>query len=153
MKKIMFCRCDDRLIHGQINYKWLEYFDIKKIVIIDDIIPNDVLEKGIIHLATPKNIKLDILTTEQGINYFNNSDDTEKEIVLVKKLNIVKELVKNGVQIEKLNIGRIPTDIGKRKLRKNIYVNEEELQIMNDLKNKNIKISFQITPDDEEEFF
>lgn len=153
MKKIMFCRCDDRLIHGQINYKWLEYFDIKKIVIIDDIIPNDVLEKGIIHLATPKNIKLDILTTEQGINYFNNSDDTEKEIVLVKKLNIVKELVKNGVQIEKLNIGRIPTDIGKRKLRKNIYVNEEELQIMNDLKNRNIKISFQITPDDEEEFF
>ena len=153
MKKIMFCRCDDRLIHGQINYKWLEHFNIKKIVIVDDIIPNDVLEKGIIHLATPKNIKLDILTVEQGMNYFKNTIDSEKEIVLVKKLCIVRELYKNGVEIEKLNIGRIPTDIGKKKLRKNIYVNEEELKIMNEMKEKGIIISFQITPDDEEEIF
>lgn len=153
MKKIIFCRCDDRLIHGQINYKWLEYFNFKKIVIIDDIIPNDVLEKGIIHLATPKNIKLDIFTLEEAINYFKNSMDSEEEIVLVKKLPMVKELYRNGLKIEKLNVGRIPTEIGKKKLRKNIYVNEEELKIMNELKNENIRISFQVTPDDEEEFF
>ncbi len=153
MKNIIFCRCDDRLIHGQINYKWLEYFKIKKIIIVDNIIPNDILEKGIIHLATPKNIKLDIFTVAEAINYFKNTEDLEKEIVLVKKIEIAKELYKNGIKIEKFNIGRVPTDIGKKRLRNNIFVNEKELKIMNEMKQENIKISFQQTPDDNEEFF
>ena len=82
MKKIKIWRWDDRLIHGQVNYKWLEYYKVKKIIIIDKKIANDVIEKGIIRLATPKNIELIIINEEEALKIDKLFD--EKSLVLVK---------------------------------------------------------------------
>ena len=43
MSLIKYCRCDDRLIHGQVIYKWVKYLNIKQIIVVDDETSQDVI--------------------------------------------------------------------------------------------------------------
>lgn len=149
MKKIKICRCDDRLIHGQVNYKWLEYYKVKKIIIIDKKIANDVIEKGIIRLATPKNIELIIMNEEEALKIDKLFD--EKSLVLVKGLKTIEFLIENFIEIEIVNIGRIPTGIGRSIFRNNIYLSKEEREILEKIKKTGTKITCNSTPEEEEE--
>ncbi|RKM63506.1 PTS mannose/fructose/sorbose transporter subunit IIB, partial [Clostridioides difficile] len=45
MSLVTYCRCDDRLIHGQVIYKWVKHLGVKKIVVVDDETTNDVIAK------------------------------------------------------------------------------------------------------------
>lgn len=149
MKKIKICRCDDRLIHGQVNYKWLEYYKIKTVIIIDKKIANDVIEKGIIRLATPKNIELVILDQQEVLKaegLFN-----EKSLLLVKELKTIEFLLENSIDIEVINIGRIATGIGRAIFKNNIYLSKEEKIILEKIKKAGIKITCNSTPEEEEE--
>lgn len=149
MKKIKICRCDDRLIHGQVNYKWLEYYKVKKIIIINKKIANDVIEKGIIRLATPKNVDLEILDEQEFLKKDKLVD--EESLVLVKELKTVEFLLENFIKIEVLNIGRIPTGIGRTLFKNNIYLSEEEKIILEKIKQIGTKITCNSTPEEEEE--
>lgn len=149
MKKIKICRCDDRLIHGQVNYKWLEYYKVKKIVIINKKIANDVIEKGIIRLATPKNVDLEIIDEQEFLKIDKLFDG--ESLVLVKELKTIEFLLDNFIEIEILNIGRIPTGIGRTIFKNNIYLSEEEKIILEKIKQTGTKIICNSTPEEEEE--
>lgn len=149
MKRIKICRCDDRLIHGQVNYKWLEYYKIKKIIIINKKIANDIVEKGIIRLATPKNIELVIIDEQEVLKIEKLFD--EKSLVLVKELKTIEFLIENFIEIEVLNIGRIPTGIGRTVFKNNIYLSEDERIILEKIKKTGTKITCNFTPEEEEE--
>ena len=149
MKKIKICRCDDRLIHGQVNYKWLEYYKVKKIVIINKKIANDVIEKGIIRLATPKNVDLEIIDEQEFLKIDKLFDG--ESLVLVKELKTIEFLLDNFIEIEILNIGRIPTGIGRTIFKNNIYLSEEEEIILEKIKQTGTKIICNSTPEEEEE--
>lgn len=149
MKKIKICRCDDRLIHGQVNYKWLEYYRVKKIIIINKKIANDVIEKGIIRLATPKNIDLEIIDEQELLK--NDDFLDEESLVLVKELKTIEFLLENSIEIEILNIGRIPTGIGRTIFKNNIYLSEEEKIILERIRQTETKIICNSTPEEEEE--
>ena len=56
MSLIKYCRCDDRLIHGQVIYKWVKYLNIKQIIVVDDETSQDVISKGLVRMAAPKDI-------------------------------------------------------------------------------------------------
>lgn len=149
MKKIKICRCDDRLIHGQVNYKWLEYYKVKKIIIINKKIANDVIEKGIIRLATPKNVNLEIIDEQEFLKIDKLVE--EESLVLVKELKTVEFLLENFIKIEVLNIGRIPTGIGRTLFKNNIYLSEEEKIILEKIKQTGTKVTCNSTPEEEEE--
>lgn len=145
---IKFCRCDDRLIHGQIIYKWLENKKCREIVIIDNELPKDTMTMSIIKMAAPKDIDLKILNVCEGISYFYGRNN-EETLVLVKNVFIVKELIENGIQIQELNIGRVPTDVGKKYVYKNVYLNSEEFEVLKKIEEKGTKINIQMVPDDD----
>ena len=113
MSLVKYCRCDDRLIHGQVIYKWVKYLDVKKIVVVDDETTNDVIAKGLIKMAAPKNIDLSILTVSEARRYFYNNPADDNVFVLIKNLDTANRMREEGIDIKKLIIGRIPT--GRKK--------------------------------------
>lgn len=147
--KIKFCRCDDRLIHGQIVYKWLKSKKCKEIVIIDDELTRDTMTMSITKMAAPRDVELKILTINQGISYFYGRS-SEEILVLVKSIFVVRELIKNGIEIEELNIGRVPTGTGKKYVYRNVYLSLEEFEILKNIKEKGTKINIKMVPDDDE---
>lgn len=90
MSLVKYCRCDDRLIHGQVIYKWVKHLGVKKIVVVDDETTNDVIAKGLIKMAAPKNIDLSILTVSESRRYFYNNQTDEEEVELNQNINRYK---------------------------------------------------------------
>ena len=150
MSLVKYCRCDDRLIHGQVIYKWVKYLDVKKIVVVDDETTNDVIAKGLIKMAAPKNIDLSILTVSEARRYFYNNPADDNVFVLIKNLDTANRMREEGIDIKKLIIGRIPTGIGKKKISKNVYINKKEFLLIDEFIKKNINVSIQMVPDEEE---
>ena len=150
MSLVKYCRCDDRLIHGQVIYKWVKYLDVKKIVVVDDETTNDVIAKGLIKMAAPKNIDLSILTVSEARRYFYNNPADDNVFVLIKNLDTANRMREEGIDIKKLIIGRILTGIGKKKISKNVYINKKEFLLIDEFIKKNINVSIQMVPDEEE---
>ena len=150
MSLVKYCRCDDRLIHGQVIYKWVKYLDVKKIVVVDDETTNDVIAKGLIKMAAPKNIDLSILTVSEARRCFYNNPADDNVFVLIKNLDTANRMREEGIDNKKLIIGRIPTGIGKKKISKNVYINKKEFLLIDEFIKKNINVSIQMVPDEEE---
>lgn len=150
MSLVKYCRCDDRLIHGQVIYKWVKHLGVKKIVVVDDETTNDVIAKGLIKMAAPKNIDLSILTVSESRRYFYNNQADDNVFVLIKNLDTANRMIEEGINIKKLIVGRIPTRIGKKKISQNVYINKKEFLLIDEFIKKNINVSIQMVPDEEE---
>ena len=97
MSLVEYCRCDDRLIHGQVIYKWVRHLGVKKIVVVDDETTNDVISKGLIKMAAPKNIDLSILTVSESRRYFYNNQADDNVFVLIKNLDTANRMIKESI--------------------------------------------------------
>lgn len=146
MIKISYCRCDDRLIHGQVIFKWLRFLNFNKILVIDDAAAIDVIEQGLIKMSVPTDSELKILSVDEAKRYFYNitSDDT---LVLIRNMETIDKMLKD-FQIETLNLGRIPTGTGKKKITNNIYLNEYDLSVIKSCLNNDTNIVIQLVPDE-----
>lgn len=149
MSLIKYCRCDDRLIHGQVIYKWIEALNVKKLVIIDDEVINDVLEKGLIKLAAPKNLQLEIISIKEAKRYFFNEDDSDKTLVLIRNIETAKMIIDSDIKIKQLILGRIPTEVGRNKITQNVYLNKASINILRGFVSNKVNITIQMVPDEE----
>lgn len=147
MLNISMVRVDERLVHGQIIIKWIEAKKANKIVIVDDEAASDPIMVKILKLTLPKGIELSIYDLEEGPDFLitNNSDDNV--IVLVKNLWVVKEIYEKGVRLKEVNIGRIPSGVGKKKVHTNVFLSDGDMDIIEFFKNEGISVFIQIVPD------
>lgn len=150
MPLIKYCRCDDRLIHGQIVYKWVEKLKVNKIVIVDDEARNDVIKKGLIKMAAPKDLNLKILSVSEAIRSFFNDECNDNPLVVVSNIKTVQKLIEAEINIEKLNLGRIPTAVGRKKITSNVYLNKRDICLLKNFIKDGVNVVIQMVPDDEE---
>ena len=55
---IVGCRIDGRLIHGQVANLWTTKLNVSRIMVIDDEVAQNDIEKSGLKLATPPGVKL-----------------------------------------------------------------------------------------------
>lgn len=53
MKGIVHIRVDDRLIHGQVATRWVSHFNANRIMVIDDAVAANDVEKMLLRSAAP----------------------------------------------------------------------------------------------------
>ena len=63
---IVGCRIDGRLIHGQVANLWAGKLNVSRIMVVDDEVVNNDVEKSGLKLATPPGVKLSILPIEKA---------------------------------------------------------------------------------------
>ena len=54
-------RIDGRLIHGQVANLWTTTLNISRIMVVDDEVAENAIEKSGLTLATPAGVKLSVL--------------------------------------------------------------------------------------------
>ena len=54
-------RIDGRLIHGQVANLWTTKLNISRIMVVDDEVAENAIEKSGLKLATPAGVKLSVL--------------------------------------------------------------------------------------------
>lgn len=142
---MFFVRCDDRLVHGQVLFKWVDHEQIKEIIIVDDQTADDMIEKQMIQMTKPKNCQVIFLRSSQLDNI--DIHVQEKKMILFKNIHLACLFVQEN-QLSELNLGRMASGIGKNKLLNNLFLTKEELEMIKETLSKGISIYSQMIPDE-----
>lgn len=144
---ITLVRIDDRLLHGQVAYSWKSKLSYDAIVIVSNTIVNDELRKEALKLATPEGVRLAIRSIEDGAKLLKNPKLKEmKVLVIVGDTKTALELFKIIDEKPVLNIGGIQKTDNKIMLAKALYVNDEDMDNLDEIVNMGIEVEAQEVP-------
>lgn len=144
---IKLVNIDDRLIHGQVATTWVKDFGIESIIIVNDAVANDEVQRSVAGLAVP-DIKVSIF----GVNKFLEviSKTQIKKITMVLFTNPMDALkcLDNGLNYDYLNVSGMRFNEKRKRLHKNMSVTEEEKLAFEALLDKGIDVYMQTTTRD-----
>ncbi|MBA2795082.1 PTS system mannose/fructose/N-acetylgalactosamine-transporter subunit IIB [Streptococcus porcinus] len=146
---IIATRIDGRLIHGQVANLWTTKLNISRIMVIDnEIVAND-LEKTALKLATPAGVKLSILTVEKAAsNILAGRYDSQRLLIVAKKPNRFLELINRGVAISNLNVGNMSQTADTIPLTRSINVLKQDIDDFDAIARTGTRLTAQMVPSD-----
>lgn len=145
---IVFCRIDDRLIHGQVVTTWVNVKNIESIIVVNDKVAGDKIQKNILAMAAPAGIKVHAFGVKQFADITKKQPIKKRTMLLFTNSIDVLELVNYGVEIPGLNIGGMRYQEGRKQLTKALSVTPEEAAFK-ELLEKGIDVTIQMVPNDE----
>ena len=138
MMEIVNIRIDDRLIHGQVAAVWSLSTKATRIMVVDDQVVKDPVNKEALKMACPSQCKLSILTVEKAAaNLCSGKYEGERD------------LYDQGFHMEKVNVGNMGGKQNTRMLKKAVSVSEEDVENFLYLADKGVAITAQMVPGDE----
>ena len=116
---------DDRLIHGQLASTWIPDNGIESVIIVDDKVANDPVQKSVAGLAVPK-VKVSVFGVDKFIDVLKKT--TLKKVTMVLFTNPVDALKmhENGLPFDYLNVSGMRYNDQRTRLHKNMSVTPEE---------------------------
>ena len=100
---IKHLRIDNRLIHGQVAVTWMNSIGAQAIIVTNDKVAADPLQKMALPLAARGN-KVLVFSLAEMIQYAKDNLE-ETMFVIAKTPNDALELLESGVEIEHVNVG------------------------------------------------
>lgn len=147
-------RIDGRLIHGQVANLWTTKLDISRIMVVDDNVANNAIEKSGLKLATPAGVKLSILPIEKAAaNILAGKYDSQRLLIIAKKPDRLLKLVELGVPIKEINVGNMSQTDESKSITRSINVIGEDIETFKKLDEKGVKLVSQMVPSDRAENF
>ncbi|MCC8060720.1 MAG: PTS sugar transporter subunit IIB [Clostridiales bacterium] len=144
---VELARVDERLVHGQIMTAWVRRFWIQRIVLVDDEIARDEFMKQLLAMSAPAGVTVEarsvadtaeILKTESG----------EKTMLLFKEIGGALALVEQGYDLKELNIGNIGSTPARKAITREVYVSQEEKEMLRRLQAAGVESYIQKLPQD-----
>lgn len=147
-------RIDGRLIHGQVANLWTTKLGISRIMVVDDGVTTNAIEKSGLKLATPAGVKLSILSIEKAAaNILAGKYESQRLLIIAKKPDRLLKLVELGVPIKKINVGNMSQSDESKSITRSINVLEEDIESFKKLNEKGVELVSQMVPSDREENF
>jgi mannose/fructose/N-acetylgalactosamine-specific phosphotransferase system component IIB len=123
-------RVDDRLIHGQVLVGWVNQLNIAELIVANDEIASNDWEKEMMLMAAA-DVSAKILTisqtSEQIVEWVN---ENVKRMVLLENVTDLQSLVDSGLPIKTINIGGIHYVEGRKAFLPYVYLNSDEVKIL-----------------------
>lgn len=151
---IIGVRIDGRLIHGQVANLWSTKLNISRIMVVDDEVAENAIEKSGLKLATPAGVKLSILPIEKAAaNILAGKYDTQRLLIVAKKPDRLLKLVELGVPLEEINVGNMSQTPETRSITKSINVVDADVAAFEELNRRGVHLVAQMVPSDKAEDF
>lgn len=151
MKGIVHIRVDDRLIHGQIATRWVSYFNANRIMVIDDAVAVNDIEKMMLRSAAPEGCSTSILACETAFNNIAHGNyENQKVLVLIKTPEIALKMLSNGLCVKQLNIGNMSNKDNRKQIKRSVSISDDELKAIRELLEMGVNVTAQMTPEEPE---
>ena len=147
-------RVDNRMIHGQVAVAWMKYIDAKAIIVCNDKVATDPIQKMALPLAAPSATVL-VYSIDDTVKYVEEHPD-ETEFIICKYPSDAIALLSRGIVPQELNIGNAAPQQGTKykMVTKSIAVTEEDAKAYRELASMfDGKLTSQIMPSMEKDDF
>lgn len=148
---ITVMRIDDRLIHGQIVTKWIDYANAKKIIVADDKAAGDPMQQMLLKLAVPSGVKLDILTKADALKSIREDTSSMNVLLMVRNPKEANSLLDMGLKIDTINVGNISnskSETGRKKMLDFIYLEQQDVEELQAIGAKGVTLEIRAIPTD-----
>lgn len=151
---VVLARIDQRLIHGLVVNQWAPALQVKRFMVVDDVICNNDDIKASMRMAKPAGTGVSVISTETAITNFKAGKyDGQRVLILVKEPETLIKLMEGGVEIPKVDLGIMFNEDGREAVTKFIALNDKERADLQTIKDKGVPIVIQYVPTDVEEAY
>lgn len=145
---IELVRIDDRLIHGQVVTTWVKQKEIEQILIINDKIANDEVQKSVFDMMAPQDVNVRTFGVEEFIQITKKTQIKRKTLLLLTNPKDVLALKVGEVSFSKLNLGGMKYTPERKQYTKSISLTEEDKVALKKLSELQVDVSVQMIPAD-----
>lgn len=146
---IKLLRVDHRLLHGQVAFSWTNGVGADCILVASDSVVHDDVWKTTLKLGKPAGVKLVIKNIADSISAINSGvTDKYKLIIVVQTIADAKRLSDGCESIKSINLGNTKESKTTTTLSKQVFVTEEEKDILKELMGKGIEVEIRALVDD-----
>jgi mannose/fructose/sorbose-specific phosphotransferase system IIB component len=145
---IQLIRIDDRLIHGQVVVGWVKALGIQRLVVINDAIAKNSMQKTLMEMAVPSGLKVSFYTVEEAAQYCLPGDPKERGLLLFSNPADVLEFRRRGGILSSVNVGGMHYCEGKNQVSKTVCVNEGDIVSFKELKKQGVELEIRAVPGD-----
>ena len=146
MANLALVRVDNRLIHGQVATGFIGKLGVGKIVVIDDKTATNEFARDVLALAVPPGVTLEVYTAAQAAEVWKKDQfGTGTVMVIAKSIPTVFQAFEGGFAFSSLMIGGTAIAPDRKKIEGAISLNAEEAGMLDQMAEKDIKITFQQT--------
>lgn len=151
---VVLARIDQRLIHGLVVNQWAPALQVKRFMVVDDVLCNNDDIKASMRMAKPAGTGVSVISTETAITNFKvGKYDGQRVLVLVKEPETLIKLMEGGVEIPKVDLGIMFNEDGREAVTKFIALNDKERADLQTIKDKGVPVVIQYVPTDAEEAY
>ena len=151
---IIGVRIDGRLIHGQVANLWATKLNISRIMVVDDEVAQNDIEKSGLKLATPPGVKLSILPVAKAAeNILAGKYDSQRLLIVARKPDRLLKLIELGVPIKEINVGNMSQTSETRSITKSINVVDQDVEAFKQLNDRGVHLIAQMVPSDKADDF
>ncbi|MBI5554747.1 MAG: PTS sugar transporter subunit IIB [Elusimicrobia bacterium] len=147
---VVLVRIDDRLIHGQVVAGWVKAIKANHIMVVNDKVARDQMQRVLLSMAVPNHLKLSILSLEEAATVLKQGiPEDDRVIILLNSPQDALSLVEKKVPLQSINVGGIHYCEGKKQILKTVCVDMEDIEALYQLERKGIALEGRIVPTDE----
>lgn len=151
---IVNVRIDGRLIHGQVANLWSTKLQVDRIMVVDNKVAEDPIEKSGLKMATPTGVKLSVLPVEKAsANILAGKYDSQRLLIISRKPQQLLQLVATGVPIKEINVGNMSQNEHTKKITKSINVESSDIADFEALAELGVHLISQMVPGEKAEDF
>ena len=149
MRNIVWCRVDDRLIHGEVVTAWIPYTHANRVVVVDDEVAKDDFNERVLKSLAPAGTQVAVLTVAGATKALQKDPKPGETVLLLTKSPIVfEQLLDGGVATKAVNIGGMGIRGDRQPFLNNISASPAEVDSMRRMKNeKGVDVFYQLVPE------
>ncbi len=146
---IIHVRIDDRLIHGQVAAFWCNILKAQRIMVANDLVANDELQKSVLRMVSPPGVATSIITKDRAAENINAGKyDAERVMLILKSPRDALDLIKLGVEIKNINVGNMAHHDNTVQIKRSINVTQDDIENFKKLNTDGVKLTSIMVPDE-----
>ena len=145
---IVLYRIDDRLIHGQVVIGWGQHLGVRLVVLIDDEVIAAPWEQDLFRSALPPGMEVRFAGIEEACQQLPAwNADPRRAVLLAGDVQTMATLAqRHPGLVQEVNLGGIHHRPGRTKRLPYVYLAPDELQVLESLEGKGIRVVAQDVP-------
>jgi mannose/fructose/N-acetylgalactosamine-specific phosphotransferase system component IIB len=149
VEMLVHLRIDNRLIHGQVVALWVKAVGADSIVVANDEVAADPIQKMMLPVAAGS-IKTLVLSVAGAAEYIRKAPERERILVVAKYPGDALALLETGIKAEAINIGNQAAVPGTKfeKITNTVAVTREDAAVYAKIVSLGYTIGCKMVPDD-----
>lgn len=151
MNGIVHVRIDDRLLHGQVCAVWSSLLKVSRIMVANDKVAEDEMQKSVLRMAAPASIKTSLISLKKAYNNISqNKYSNQRVLLILKSPQDAISLIDMGLDIKHINVGNMAYRPNTIQYKHSISLNTEEYDAFMELEKRGVTLTAQMLPEEPE---